>query len=145
MARDRVFLDSSVLIAALLSSRGGSFYILNQWRSAFEFLISDYIFEETMGVLNEKFIGREDLKDKLFLLMGLTPIKILKSPRSDELKILTNIINKKDAPILASALKHSSYFLTLDNDFFTEPVTKFSKKKGLFILKPREFIQKIRR
>ena len=145
MAKNRVFLDSSVLIAALLSSRGVSFYILNQWRGAFEFLINDYIFEETMGVLNEKFIGREDLKDKLFLLMGLTPIKILKSPRSDELKILTNIINKKDAPILVSALKYSSYFLTLDNDFFTEPVAKFSKKKGLFILKPREFIQKIRK
>ncbi len=145
MAKDSVFLDSSVLIAALLSSRGGSFYILNQWRDAFEFLINDYVFEETMGVLNEKFIDKEDLKDKLFLLMGLTPIKILKSPLGNEFKTLTNIINKKDAPILASALKHSSYFLTLDNDFFAEPVTKFSKKKGLFILKPREFIQKFRK
>ncbi len=145
MAKSRVFLDSSVLVSALLSSRGGSFYILNQLRDEFEFLINDYVFEETLGVLNEKFTIREDLKDKLFLLMGLTPIKILKSPHSDELKTLSNIINKKDAPILVSALKYSHYFLTLDNDFFAEPVIKFSKKKKLSILKPREFIQKFRK
>lgn len=145
MARDKVFLDSSILVTALLSSRGGSFYILNQWRGAFEFLINEYVFEETMGALNEKFTAREDLKAKLFLVMGLTPIKILKNPREDELKFLTNIINKKDAPILSSALKYSSYFLTLDNDFFAESVIEFSKKKGLCILKPKEFIQKFRK
>ena len=46
MLKNRVFVDSSILIAALLSSRGGSFYILTQLKDEFQFQINDYTLEE---------------------------------------------------------------------------------------------------
>lgn len=144
MAKNSVFLDSSVLLAAVLSSTGGSFYILSEWRGKFEFLINDYVFEETLKVLDKKFAARRNLKDTLFILIGLASIKIISSPRKYELKTLAGIINNKDAPILSSALEHSSYLLTLDNDFLSDAGTQFSEKKLVLILKPREFIQKFK-
>lgn len=135
-----VFLDSSVLITAVLSSRGGSFYILTQLRGECEFQINDYVFEETKRILDSKFLSTPELKTKLFLLMGASDVRTLSNPLKKEIKIAAKIIAKEDAPILASAIKHSSYLLTLDNDFLKEEVLRFAQQGGLIILKPREFI-----
>lgn len=141
MARPRVFLDSSVLIAALLSSRGGSFYILTSLREKFSFVINEYIFDEVIAALDEKFAGREDLKNKFFSILGLAQIKIVPDEPKDKIKFQPKLLNKKDMPILASAIKNSSYLLTLDNDFLSEEVLGFAKSKNLVISKPREFIR----
>ena len=143
-AKPKVFLDASVLIAAVLSSSGGSFYILNKFKADFEFQTNAYVFEEVESVLAKKFPGREDFRNKLFLLLGLTPVRILPDPPRESVTRLTALINPEDAPILASALAHSSYLLTLDKDFFSEFVTTLSNTKGLLILKPKEFIEKHR-
>ena len=112
-AKPKVFLDASVLIAAVLSSKGGSFYILNKFKGDFEFQTNAYVFEEVESVLERKFPGREDFRNKLFLLLGLTPVRILPDPPRESVTPLTGLINPEDAPILASALAHSSYLLTL--------------------------------
>ena len=143
-AKPKVFLDASVLIAAVLSSSGGSFYILNKFKGDFEFQTNAYVFEEVESVLDRKFPGRGDLGNKLFLLLGLTPVRILPDPPRERVTPLTALINPEDAPILASALAHSSYLLTLDKDFFSEFVTTLSNTKGLRILNPKEFIEKHR-
>ena len=140
MARNKVFLDSSVLIAAVLSQSGGSFYILNKFRNNFEFQINDYIFDEILEVINNKFDSSETFKNKFFLLLGFTPIKIILNPTKNELKTVNKIINDKDAPILVSALKYSNYLLTLDNDFLTNPIKELAHKKKVVILKPEGFI-----
>lgn len=145
MAKDKVFIDSSVLIAAILSSRGGSFYILEKFKDKFEFHINRYILDEILDVLNRKFGDNEILKDRLFLLLGLADVKILSDIPKNKLKSLTKLLSEKDAPILASALENSSYLITLDNDFLKEGVLEFAKTKGLIILKPREFIEKLRK
>lgn len=144
MAKNKVFLDSSIIISALLSSRGGSFFILYYFKDIFEFQINEYVFDEVIDILGKKFSNKPHLKNKFFILIGLTPIKIFPDPSKNETKILEKFINKEDAPILASALKHSSYLLTLDNDFLINGVLKFATSKNLFILKPKEFIQKFR-
>lgn len=144
MEKDKVFLDSSVLITATLSSRGGSFYILNNLKNKFEFQINEYVLKETLEILAQKFSTKKELKNKLFLLLGWTPIKILPFPSKREIKNLEKVINKEDAPILTSAIENGDYLLTLDNDFLTKNVVEFSKKKGLIILKPKEFIEKHR-
>ncbi len=142
MARPKVFLDSSVLIAALLSARGGSFYILTQFRDKFEFQINEYVLEEIIKVLNYKFKGQEGLKSKLFLLLGWARIKILPNSGAKKLRAAEKLIEKGDAPILASALEASSYLLTLDNGFLDEKVISHARAKRLKILKPRGFIEK---
>lgn len=144
MGKDKVFLDTSVLITAVLSSAGGSFYILNSFKDRFDFFINEYILEESIKVLDDKFYKREDFKRKLFLLIGLTPVSVIPDPSSNQVKKMTKILNEKDCPILVSALRHCSYFITLDNDFFSREVMGFSLRKKLMILKPKDFIQMVR-
>ena len=143
-AKPKVFLDASVLIAAVLSSSGGSSYILSQFKGDFEFQINSFVFEEVVSVLDRKFPERDDLKDNLFLLLGATPIRILPDPPREAVAPLAAYINAEDGPILASALAHSSFLLTLDHDFLTGTVIAHSQRNGLQILKPKEFIEKHR-
>ncbi|MBI1755037.1 PIN domain-containing protein [Candidatus Azambacteria bacterium] len=144
MEKSNVFLDTSVLLTAVLSSTGGSFYILNTLGNAFTFYINAYVFEETTRVLTVKLRARQDLANKLFLLIGLTPIRIVPDPSKEQIKTAARIINPKDAPILISALQYASHFITMDNDFLEEGVVRFAEAKGLVILKPKDFIQKFR-
>lgn len=111
MASQKAFLDSSVIIAALLSSRGGSFYILNHLRDQFLFQINEYSLLEIQAIFRTKFVGFPELRNKLFLLLGLSSIAILPAPITNEIKKLRGYISSNDAPILASALKNSDYFI----------------------------------
>lgn len=140
MQKNKVFLDSSILITAVLSQQGGSFYILTQLNKESEFQINDYVLEETLRVLGTKFANNPDLKTNLYLLLGIAPINILSNPDQKQIKRLSKILNKEDSPILASAFENSSFLVTLDNDFFTKSIIGFSQKANLKILKPREFI-----
>lgn len=146
MAKNKVFLDSSVLITAALSQSGGSFYILNKFKgnNDFEFQINNYVFDEILEILNKKFSSDEKLKSKLFLFIGLVPIRILTDPLKSKTDIAAKFVDKNDAPILASALTHSDYLLTLDNDFLKDSVIKLAQKKNLIILKPKDFIERFR-
>lgn len=140
MQKNKVFLDSSILITAVLSSQGGSFYMLTQLNKQYEFQINEYVLEETMRVLATKFNNQPGLKTNLYLLLGIAAINVLPNPTPKQIKKLMKIINKEDSPILASALEHDSFLVTLDNDFFTKITIEFSQKRSLKILKPQEFI-----
>jgi len=108
MKKNKVFLDSSIIISALLSSRGGSFYLLYHFKNIFEFQINEYVFDEIINVLDKKFPNKPQLKNKFFTLIGLTPIKISPDPSKRKLKTLEKIISKEDTPILASALNQKN-------------------------------------
>ena len=140
----RVFVDSSILVTALLSSRGGSFYLLSQYRRQLQFFINDYVLAETLDVLSRKFPKQKELGHNLYLLLGFSRIEVLPNPKKSELRQVQKLIEKEDAPILASALEHCDFLLTLDNDFLTEEVLNFAKHKRLRIFKPKEFIELLR-
>lgn len=140
MLKNRVFVDSSILIAALLSSRGGSFYILTQLKDRFYFRINNYVLEEIFKVLDKKFYSQKGLKNYLFLLLGLAKVEILSNPSQNSLKRLSKIINKEDAPILSSAIANSNYLLTLDKDFLNEKIRNFAGENNVLIFTPKEFI-----
>lgn len=97
-----------------------------------------------MTVLDEKFGLKSDLKNKLFLLIGLTPITVVPNPPQEFFKKLIKILNQKDIPILASALGYA-YFITLDNDFFSQEVIAYALHEKVIILKPKDFIQRVGR
>jgi len=143
MHKPKVFLDSSVIIAALLSSRGGSFYILTQMRNGFSFQINEYVFAEVGEVLKTKFAIQPDLQKNLFLLLGLANVSTIPNPSKPEVRRAAKIISKNDAPILASALKYCDYLITLDKEFFEESILADANKKGLLILTPGSFIQQL--
>ena len=140
MAGNRVFLDSSILITAILSSQGGSFYILTQLKDKFYFQINNYVLEEVFEVLDKKFYSQKELKNYLFLLLGLAKVEILPNSSQSSLKRLFKVINREDAPILASALSNSNYLLTLDKDFLDEKVRDLARKNNVLIFTPKEFI-----
>ncbi|MFH1462361.1 MAG: hypothetical protein ABIG08_01510 [bacterium] len=145
MVKNKVFLDTSILITALLSARGGSFYILTRLRDKYRFQINNYVLEETLMVLNKKFSHKSELKNYLFLLLGFAKIEILSNPSKSLLKRIPGIINKEDLPILISALQGSNYLLTLDKDFLNEKVRSFAKQSNLLIFTPKEFLFKLRK
>ena len=101
--------------------------------------------EETIEVLRKKFPKQKELEHNLYLLIGFSKIEVLPNPQKNQLKPLQKIIEKEDAPILASAIDYCDYLLTLDNGFLTEKVRNFAESKSLKIFKPREFIGFLRR
>ncbi len=140
-AAKKIFLDTSVLITALLSSKGGSFYLLIRYRDQLDFYINKYVLEEALEVLQTKFSEKKELRHDLYLLLGFSRIEVLPNPTKNKIKKLQGIINKEDAPILASAMDNCDILLTLDNDFLTEKACDFGKEKGTKILKPKAFIE----
>lgn len=135
-----VFLDSSVIITALLSSRGGSYYVLTQLHERFAFQINEYVLAEVQEIIQQKFQDRPQLLSNLFLLLGLAGVLVSTDPSKREVLAAARLISKKDAPILASAMTDSDYLLTLDNEFLKPHIVKKAKEKGLSILKPGDFI-----
>ena len=144
MHKPKVFLDSSVIITALLSSKGGSFYILNQLKDFFIFQTNEYALAEIQEIFRTKFIKYPNLRNYLFLLLGTVHVVILPNPSKIEITRVQKYISANDSPILAGATISSDYLLTLDNEFFNKHVMDFATQKNLIILKPKEFIQTMR-
>jgi len=138
--RPRVFLDASVVIAALLSERGGSFYIITELKDRFGFVVNDYVFTEVQRILAEKFDHVPRLSAGLLPLLGFAGVVLIPDPPLSDVRVAAKLISKNDAPILAGAWAGCEYLLTLDNEFFNHTIVKASKRRGLTILKPGDFI-----
>lgn len=140
MGKPKVFVDSSVLIAALLSSAGGSARVLTTFGNHFDFVINDYVLAESLAAINSKFENATQMKLDLLFLLSAAEAKILKDQPRKYVKVVEKMINSEDAPILASALASCSFLLTLDNDFLLQPVINYADERQLQILKPRDLI-----
>ncbi len=136
----KIFLDTSILITALLSSKGGSFYLLARYYNQLDFYINEYVLEEALEVLQTKFSQEKELRHNLYLLLGFSRIEVLPNPTKNKIKKLQGIINKEDVPILASAIDNCDILLTLDNDFLIKRACDFGEEEGIKILKPKAFI-----
>ncbi|PJB99273.1 MAG: hypothetical protein CO077_02570 [Candidatus Nealsonbacteria bacterium CG_4_9_14_0_8_um_filter_35_12] len=137
----KIFLDSSVIIAAILSSTGGSFRLIREsFFNNYNLLISDYVLDECIRILNKKYPTKANI---LTLFLTNFNFKILRDPPEKEIENLIEIINFRDTPILAAALKYkSNYLATLDKkDFLNPKVLEFAKKKKLAIITPKEFLE----
>lgn len=138
-----IFLDSSVIIAAILSSTGGSFRLIVESKlKKYNLLISSYILEECFRILKLKY------PQKVFLLSIMIngfPFKIVRNASSKEVEKYLKIISPEDAPILACAIKHkANYLITFDKrDFLQLKVSKLAKKHGLLILTPKDFFDRL--
>lgn len=146
MDKPRVFLDSSVLIAAILSPIGGSAYILSNFHSLVSFQINEYVFEEIERVLRSKFFRQQHLHTDLFLLLGVAGVEIMPNPSKQQVIEAQKWISRNDAPILASILLSSDYLLTLDNEFFKKEIGDLVAcgPRSFIVIKPKEFIEKMR-
>lgn len=87
MGKNSAFIDSSVIISALLSAKGGSFHILDRMHVDFTFQINHYVFDEVQRVLREKFKEQSDSSRRFFLLLGTGKVEVLTDPSKEETAI----------------------------------------------------------
>lgn len=142
MAKPAVFVDSSVMIAALLSSEGGSFHVLTESKDLFAFQINEYVFVEIQEILRTEFADRPGLTTDLFLLIGIAGIVILPNPTKRQVLSAAQVVAQNDAPILAAALRSSDFLITLDNGFLSASVLARAQKRSLAIMKPKQFLER---
>ncbi len=139
--KEKVFIDSSVIIAAILSPLGGSFRLIrDSLFKNYALLISDYVLEECIRVLKTKFPEKTYI---LPIMLENIGFKMIKDPSEKEVEKFIDIIEFKDAPILAAAIKYKTdYLITLDKKhFLDQKVLEFAKDKKISILTPKEFLE----
>lgn len=135
----KIFLDSSVLVAASASTRGASALILGLSRQKkIQTYISPDVIGEARRNINIKLgsLGRK----RLIYYLKYANLVFTPTPSVEDIAICEKFINEKDAPILAAAIKSpASYLITLDKKHFLQ--TKVIKYvKPLIITTPGDFV-----
>lgn len=136
----KIFIDSSVIIAALLSSDGGSAKIFKLCEAGTaEGWISNKVMEEVSRTIKRKF---PELKPCFYQLLKAAGVKISKNPSRNIIKKAEGWIkDHNDAPILAAAkLAKVDVILTLDIRHFIKD-TDVAKKSSMQIMTPGEFLK----
>lgn len=143
----KIFLDSSVIFSALFSEKGASYFILHKIDDdGIELQMSEYVIREMYKVLKKKTEKEQKLLfHKLFSSLAGAHITFVPNPGKKELLKLEGKISRNDVPILATALMHSDFLLTLDNEFFGDRIIELAAHEKLTILKPGGFLQKLRK
>jgi predicted nucleic acid-binding protein len=141
--KSKLFFDSSVIISASLSSKGGSYKII---RLCFEdnFHIKRFVPVLSRAVLFEVetnlFSRYYEALARFHDMIGNNPWIISELPSRKNILKYSKIIDEKDAHILASAMENDCrYLLTLDKKHFKN---QSIEKAGLpfRILTPGEFL-----
>jgi len=135
----KVFLDSSVLVAASASKTGASAFVLGYCRRK---KVLGYTSLDALGEAKKNVVLKlEPLSQNRFaFFLKHANILLVEDPSVEETAKCEKVINAKDAPILAAAVKSpASFLLTLDRKHFLKPeVMAFAK--SLEILTPGEFV-----
>jgi putative PIN family toxin of toxin-antitoxin system len=135
-----VFLDSSVLIAACASKTGASAFVLGLCRQRrLQGLISPLVLTETIKNVSQKL--KPIAKIRLIFYLKKANLSQTPSASLEEVINCEAIIEPKDAPILATALKNKVDFLiTLDQKHFLLPrIVKFAQPT--VITTPGDFVK----
>jgi len=142
MKRPRVFLDASVLFAAAASATGASRAIIVLAElGLISVVVSSQVLEEAERNLSNKAPKALPFYHQVIESLGL---EVVNEPTPGKVAECAEVIEAKDAPILAAAMEAKpARLVTLNTEDFAAPkVIAFSK---LAIQTPGEFIQEIRR
>lgn len=135
----RVFLDTSVLLAGLISSRGAAREILSGGEiRLFVILISSQVLLEADRNIANKFPRL--LMEYRAYIRSSEPT-LVDDPSPEQIKAAIPLVGADDAPILAAALKSKAEFLVTWNTrhFIT---SKIPKDLPIHILNPGQFIER---
>jgi predicted nucleic acid-binding protein len=140
--RWRVFLDTSALIAGIISPTGAAHEVLRLCEATIvEPVISRQVLAEADRNLSEKL--PELVQDFRVLLRSLSP-HLVQDPGLKAVEQASKVINRKDAPILAAALEAGVDYLVTWNTrhFHKKAVREYVQFK---IVTPGEFLDDFRR
>lgn len=137
----RVFIDSSVLIAASYSSTGASREIIRQAiRGKIELVISNLVLEETSANLS---IKAPEALPAYQQFLDVIPFETI-SPTKRQVLEAAEYTDLKDAPIVAAAKRAGvDYLVSLDRRHLVG-VPEVARRSGLKIVLPGELLQKLR-
>ncbi len=134
----KVFLDASVIIAALLSPKGGSAKICQSAKEKKILAISSKtVVNEVLANLHKmRKKGKKDVED--FILQN--EIIIRQKITKNEIIPFRGIVEEKDTHVLAGAiLTKCDYLVTLDKKHFLKDEVK-KKVKNIKLVAPKEFL-----
>lgn len=138
-SRPRVFVDTSALIAALLSRNGGAGALLTLHQAGrIRFVISEYVLLE---LRRSPFLRQTRFRDHLAAFILSNP-EICPLPSMASVRRAATVISTKDAPILASARAAKvEYLVTWDKEFLSPPIERWV---GCSVLLPGDLLAKLR-
>jgi len=137
-----VFLDASVLFAAAASATGASRAIIVLAEIGFlKGVVSAQVLEEVERNLSRKAPAALPFYHQLIASLDL---EVVNDPSPEKVAECVQVIEAKDAPILAAAMEAKpNRLVSLDTEHFSLPeVASFSK---LIIQTPGAFIEELRR
>lgn len=134
----KCFVDTDVIISALLSTAGASYTLIKTPK--IKKIISQNVEEETREVAKRLKIHRQKIKN---LLKVIKPIKLNLAKSMLLQKYEKFTIDEKDCHIVAGAHKSKSKFL-LTHNIKHYKVDKINNNLGIKVLKPGAFLQYLR-
>lgn len=138
----RVFLDASVLVAAVASREGGSALVVRAAQKGFfDPVVSRLVLLEAERNVRKKL--PHSALERFHQVLEGTPLHVTPAPTPEEIRLHERFIHEKDAPILAAAAAgRCVYLVTLDRrHFMTEKLR--GTDLPLKILTPGDFLREI--
>lgn len=135
----KIFLDASVIIAAILSPTGGSAKIitlgkLGSWAQITSLTVIDEVYDHIQKINKDKDQIDQFIKDNNIL--------VRKRVTKQETEYLAGLIDSTDAHLIAGAkLTECNFLITLDKKHLLKEEIK-NKFKPLKINNPAEFLRK---
>lgn len=136
----RLFLDASVLFAAVASPSGGSARVLAESRQGrFEAVVSRLVLLEADRNIRKKLPSAA--LTRFHLILDTVPLRVVPPPSAEEIALHRLLINEKDALILAAAVASGArYLITLDRRHFMAERLRTAKLL-LRIVTPGDLLQ----
>ena len=139
----KVFFDASVIIAAIMSSKGASFELLKYAsRKKIIAITSKTVINEVLANLHKI----EDFNEKdLDSFIVNNKIIVRKAVGRSEIKQFADVVYQKDAHVLAGArLTDSDYLVSLDRKHIVKNEIR-NKVKDIQVVLPKELLYKLRK
>ena len=138
MEEIKVFLDTDVLISALLSQKGASYKLINDTK--FKKIISKTITEETNEVSRRENINKGAVR----AILKKTKITSLFLSKEKLLKTYSKyVFDEEDSHVVAGAYISKSNFL-LTHNIKHYHVIKIKNDLGIKVMRPGDFLQYLR-
>lgn len=134
----KVFIDSSVLIAAAISSKGSARdLIISSLNNKFKIVISDLVLEETTRNLSNK--APKALPALQLFLETLNPEVV--SPNKSLVMKASEVVELKDAPIVAGAVAaQADYLVSFDRKHLLKQKLEIKEKFKIKVVTPDEVV-----
>jgi putative PIN family toxin of toxin-antitoxin system len=122
MKKLRLFLDTSVLLSAILGRNKKSWALLNSIFPKIELITSDFAIKELNRTLRKEYgESEENINAAVDFIYG--KCEVVKKPRREEF-VKFNIRDKNDRPIICSAIKEKCNFLVTEDKYLEEDAEK---------------------